>query len=292
MIRVGPAGWSYADWEATVYPRPKPRGFHALAYLSRFVNTVEINASFYALPRREHAARWVELVQHAPAFRFTAKLHQDFTHSERPLGELAREVGEFQAGLEPLRLAGKLSALLAQFPIGFRCDPAGWRRLEELRDSFARVPLVLELRHRSWYEDAAVKRVGELGYSLAAIDLPAAANHPPPEHPTPGPIGYLRLHGRNAATWFAREAGRDQRYDYLYTPAEVASLGERARRLAGEHDQTFVITNNHFEGKALANALELLAALGGAPVPAPRKLVERYSQIAGVTRPDGPAELF
>ena len=292
MIRVGPAGWSYADWEGTVYPRPKPRGFHPLSYLSRFFGSIEINSSFYALPKREHAQHWVELIAHEPAFRFTAKLHQDFTHSLKPLEGLTREVGEFHAGIEPLVEAGRLSALLAQFPISFRFEPANVRRLEELRSNFARVPLVLELRHASWFEPPALALIQGQGCSLAAIDLPKSANHPPPDHPTPGPIGYLRLHGRNSATWFARDAGRDEKYDYLYTSAEIATLSERAKRLAGEHDETFVITNNHFEGKAVANALELLSSLTGVRVPAPRRLVERYPQLQGLTRPEGQAELF
>ncbi len=292
MIRVGPAGWSYADWEGIVYPRPKPRGFHPLAHLARFVKTVEINSSFYALPQSAHAAHWAELVAHDSEFRFTAKLHQDFTHSAQPLDQYEHAVGEFHAGIEPLIRAKKLSALLAQFPIGFRFEPASVKRLEDLRARFTRVPLVLELRHRSWFEEQALDIIRQLGCSLAAIDLPAAANHPPADHPTPGPIGYLRLHGRNSSTWFSRDAGRDQKYDYLYTPAEIVQQTERARRLAGGHDETFVVTNNHFEGKAMANAFELLAALTGKQVQAPRTLIERYPQIAGVTRPDGPAELF
>lgn len=292
MIRVGPAGWSYADWEGIVYPRPKPRGFHPLAHLARFVKLVEINSSFYALPQSAHTARWAELVAHDPLFRFTAKLHQGFTHSKEPLDQLERQVGEFHAGLEPLMRAGKLSALLAQFPISFRFEPASVKRLEDLRAGFARVPLVLELRHRSWFEEPALDIIRRLCCSLAAIDLPAAANHPPADHPTPGPIGYLRLHGRNSSTWFARNAVRDQKYDYLYTPAEIVQQTERARRLAGGHDETFVVTNNYFEGKAMANAFELLAQLTGTKVQAPRTLIEHYPQIAGVTRPDGPAELF
>lgn len=292
MIRVGPAGWSYADWEGIVYPRPKPRGFHPLAYLARFVGAVEINSSFYALPKRENAQHWHELIAHDPTFRFTAKLHRDFTHSAKPLEELTREVGEFHAGIEPLVQAGRMSALLAQFPLGFRFEPAAVRRLGELRSNFARVPLVLELRHASWFEPPALRIIRELGCSLAAIDLPKAANHPPDDHPTPGPIGYLRLHGRNAAAWFSRDAGRDEKYDYLYTPAEITTITERARRLGGEHDETFVITNNHFEGKAMANAFELLASLTGTRVAAPRRLVERYPDLQEWTRPEGQAELF
>lgn len=292
MIRVGPAGWSYPDWEGTVYPRTKPRGFHGLAYLSRFVSMIEINSSFYALPRSEHAQRWTELVAHSPDFRFIAKVHQDFTHTQRPLAELDRELAAFHSGVEPMRSSGKLSGLLAQFPFGFRRDPTAVRRLTDLRARFDRVPLILELRHREWFVPESIAHITGLGCSLSAIDLPPSSDHPPLQHPIPGPIGYLRLHGRNSATWFARDSGRDQKYDYLYTPREIDELAERAQRLAGEHDQTFVVTNNHFEGKAVANALELLAKLTGQSVAAPRQLVERYPRLATIARPDGEALLF
>ncbi len=70
MIRVGPAGWSYADWEGVVVPRRKPPGFHALPYLAGFFDCIEINSSFYAIPERRHVARWVELVAGRESFRF------------------------------------------------------------------------------------------------------------------------------------------------------------------------------------------------------------------------------
>lgn len=292
MIRVGPAGWSYKDWEGTVYPRLSPRGFHPLAFLARYVECIEINSTFYAIPRAEHAARWAELVHEHAHFRFTAKLHRDFTHGELPIEELEAELLAFRAGLEPLARAHKLAALLAQFPISFQHDAHAVRRLIALRARFDSTPLVIELRHRSWFEPPALSAVEGLGVSLAAIDLPPAWNHPPADHATPGPVGYLRLHGRNRETWFARESGRDQRYDYLYEPREVEELAQRARRLAETHDETYVITNNHFEGKAVANALELLHELRGTPVPAPRPLVDRYPRLARATRPDGQQELF
>jgi uncharacterized protein YecE (DUF72 family) len=290
VIRVGPAGWSYADWEGVVYPRRKPRGFHPLAYLARSLDALEINSSFYALPRSEHCQRWVELVEHQPEFRFCAKLHQDFTHGEASVESLQREVGEFLAGVKPLRLSGKLAALLAQFPITFRFEPSAVKRLESLCANFTAAPLVLELRHRSWFEHAPLQLIERLPCSLAAIDLPAARDHPPADHPTPGPLGYLRLHGRNQTHWFG--GTRDQRYDYLYSPEEIEALSARARRIASGHDDTFVITNNHFEGKAVANALELTAALRGTRLATPEPLLSRYPRLAAIALPQSQRELF
>ena len=294
MIRVGPAGWSYADWEGIVYPRSKPAGFHPLRHLARYVDCIEINSSFYATPRADVAARWVRCVEDRADFRFTAKLQNVFTHQPLPRDERAFDelVREYLAGIEPLREAGRLSALLVQFPLSFRRTPAAEQRLARIEHAFGRVPLVLEVRHRSWFEPDAVAAIVRLGYSLARIDLPAGRDHPPADAPAPGEPGYLRLHGRNADTWFDPRAGRDQRYDYLYAPREIDRLATVARRLADGKADTFVITNNHFSGQAVANALEILAALGSAPPRAPVELIEAFPRLRGRVRPDGQTTLF
>jgi uncharacterized protein YecE (DUF72 family) len=116
--------------------------------------------------------------------------------------------------------------------------------------------------------------------------------HGPRRVPSLGPIGYLRVHGRNQAAWFDPRADRDQKYDYLYGADEVAELAERARRLAGGRDETYVITNNHFGGQALANALELRALLGGGPVAAPADLVRSFPHLRDATIGEGQRELF
>ena len=173
MVLVGVAGWSYADWNGRVYPSRKPKGFHPLAYLARYLDLMELNSSFYALPRPDHAANWVRLIEPHPAFRFTAKLHGSFTHGP-PEGiepDLARA---FSLGLAPLREAGRLLALLVQFPVFFQRDDSAWARLRKIRDLFPDDRLVLELRHRTWFEEDALERLGQLDYGLAHIDLPPA----------------------------------------------------------------------------------------------------------------------
>jgi len=293
VIRVGPAGWSYADWEGRVYPRSKPAGFHPLRHLARFVDCVELNASFYSLVDARNAERWVRLVDEHPSFRFTAKLHQEFTHG--PLEGRGSWPGlrdAYRAGLHPLSDAGRLSALLVQFPWSFRRDAAGEERLRVVRDLFAEEELVLELRHRSWFEPEALAALEDLDYSLARIDLPEARDHPPPEAPTIGRIGYLRLHGRNREAWFDAQAGRDQRYDYLYDADELTELVRVTRTLATGRDETYVVTNNHFSGKAVANALEILASLREGPPLAPVELVRAFPRLEGIVRAEGQGELF
>lgn len=293
MIRVGPAGWSYPDWETRVYPRRKPRGFHPLAFLSDFVGCVEVNSTFYAMPVLRHCERWALHVERHPSFRLAVKLHRDFTHGDdAPRESRERQAATFLSALEPLCAAGRLGPILAQFPASFTRTPQAEARLRGISEWLGPVQRVLELRHRSWFDEDGQALVARLGYSLAHIDLPTAEHHPPGWHAPTSRLGYLRLHGRNRTTWFDPRAGRDQRYDYLYSPSELSDLLERIRRLAAETDETYVITNNHFAGQAVANALELLAELGGAPVPAPAELVEAFPHLRAVTLPRGQQPLF
>lgn len=294
MIRVGPAGWSYPDWEGRVYPAHKPPGFHALPFLARYFDGIEVDSTFYAMPRAEHAQRWAVLVAPHPRFRFWAKLHRDFTHApfDPDDAEAEARAATFRAGIEPLVRARRLEALLAQFPVTFLHGKSEVRRLGRLRALFDPLPLVLEVRHASWFTPPAVDTIRGLGYSLAHVDLPPAWNHPPERHAPTGPIGYLRLHGRNAAQWFREGAERDDRYDYLYGEAELEVLSRRATRIAGEHETTAVVTNNHFGGQAVANALEILHLLRGEPVPAPSEIVEAFPRLRSAVRIDGQQPLF
>jgi uncharacterized protein YecE (DUF72 family) len=299
MIRVGPAGWSYPDWEGRVYPRKKPAGFHPLRQLARWFDCVEVNSSFYAVPSARNCAHWAELVQERPRFRFTAKLQQIFTHE--PLAEDASErdaaVRAFHAGLQPLDDAKRLAAVLVQFPRSFRRSPESEARLRWIAETFGGWPLVLELRQRSWFAPEPLALVRALGYTLCGIDLPEGAERPSEaelagEPLRPRPLSYLRLHGRNAAAWFDPRAGRDQKYDYLYAPDELREIVRATRRLAQGADETYVITNNHFSGKAVANALEILAELGGGPVLGPVELLDAFPRLRASVRADGQDSLF
>jgi uncharacterized protein YecE (DUF72 family) len=99
----------------------------------------------------------------------------------------------------------------------------------------------------------------------------------PTEHVTSG-IGYVRLHGRNYEQWFDSD-GRDDRYNYLYKPAEMEKWKEKVKIIAHKAETTFVVANNHFQAKAAVNALELRHLLSGKKVPAPETLVKSYPEL-------------
>jgi uncharacterized protein YecE (DUF72 family) len=98
-------------------------------------------------------------------------------------------------------------------------------------------------------------------------------------------LGYVRLHGRNYEQWFDSDS-RNDRYNYLYTRPELEKWKGRIDVIAGRAQKTFVIANNHFEGKAAVNALQLESMLKGGPVKVPPTLSQRYWELTEITSPD------
>src|SRR5262245_59443629 len=276
MIRIGTAGWQYRDWAGIVYPKPKPRAFDELAYLAGFFNTIEINTSFYGPPRAEVARAWAERVAGRPDFRFTAKLWNGFTHDQNAPAEDERA---FKQGLQPVMESGRLGTLLAQFPWSFRNEPENRAYLRRLRGRFAEFPLVVEVRHGGWIEPDVLDELSELGIGICNIDQPLFRRSVKPASITTSSIGYVRLHGRNYELWFSKKANVRERYDYLYSPDELEPWVERARSIAEDAADTYVVTNNHNLGKAVVNAFELKAFLTGQPVHPPEELLTKYPEL-------------
>lgn len=290
VIRVGVAGWDYRDWEGIVYPSRSPRSFDRLAFLAGFVDVVEINSSFYRPLEPRVAQSWVRRVRGRPDFRLTAKAHRSWTHEPEAGGGAA--VSETLRGLAPLRDAGLLGAILVQFPQSFHCTPRAFERLARLLDPLTGWPLVVEVRHASWDQDRAAAWFRERALGWCVVDQPAVGRSTAPARPrATSQLGYVRLHGRNAANWFREDAGRDARYDYLYSAEELEPLAETCRALAREAREVFVIQNNHFRGKALVNALQLKHLLGERRPPAPATLVAEYPDLAGLVGTE-PERLF
>ena len=97
-------------------------------------------------------------------------------------------------------------------------------------------------------------------------------------------VGYLRLHGRNTADWFREDAGRDARYDYLYSLRELEPLAKTATELANRTEELFVVQNNHFRGQALVNGLQMKHLVHGGSHAAPSDLVRSYPQLEEIAR--------
>ncbi len=266
--------------------------------LSRVFDVVELNVSFYRLPNPDHVAQWLQRVAERPRFRFAVKLHGDFTHQRTYETPRALEQGldGFFASLGPLAGSPRLATVLAQFPLSFRANPRSGRYVGALARALAERlggrPPVMELRHRSWFSGPAVKVLSASGASIARIDLPKSPDHPPADLAFESSLGYVRLHGRNAKAWFDPRAGRDAQYDYEYDANELGDLAARVKTLATRSDETFVITNNHFAGQAIANGVELIDLLLAHRPQIPARWIEAYPRLAEIADPAGQAGLF
>jgi uncharacterized protein YecE (DUF72 family) len=245
------------------------------------------------VPSPATARQWAERTP--PRFEFSLKLYQKFTHAgmfEKSTGgdpfDLGqKDVDDFRAAIEPLAAAGKLGALLAQFPASFRHEPDTRAYVEWLLERFRGYMVAVELRHASW-SDAAVETLELLDAFDAAwtqIDEPKfrgsirqnlTANA--------SSFYYLRLHGRNAKQWWSHDKPED-RYNYLYSTEELQPFAEAARSASREVKKAYVYANNHFSAKSVANAAILKHELGQ-PVPGeyPQVFVDRYPDLLGIVK--------
>jgi uncharacterized protein YecE (DUF72 family) len=257
QLRIGPAGWSYKDWEGTVYP-PHGSKFDPLAYLASFFDTIEVNSPFYRIPPPTHARSWVRRVGGNRDFKFTTKIFRGFTHEEAP--PAPADVKAFRTYLDPMMEAGLLGAVLLQYPWSFKSSEASQEKLERLFQAFDGYPLALEVRHATFQNDDFFRFLDERGVSWVNVDQPLFHDSVKPSGTVTGGVAYVRLHGRNYEKWFAHEESWE-RYNYLYSKDELAPWVERIGNMAKEKD-TYVITNNHFRGQAIVNAGDLKEALG------------------------------
>jgi uncharacterized protein YecE (DUF72 family) len=295
-ILIGTAGWSYKDWEGIFYPPGmKARRIHPLEYLARFFDTTEINTSFYGPLKPELAKLWCRKVAAVnPNFLFTAKLYRAFTHSPiavmeptsaatiRPTDDDERLTRE---GLDALASEHRLGALLIQFPVSFKNTSLNREYLDRLLRQFIEYPRVVEVRHSSWNDPATLAAFAQQNVGFCNIDQPLLGRSLAPTDHVTGAIGYIRLHGRNYEQWFDsdnRPDNRNDRYNYLYKPSELAGWKDKIASVAEKAQATYVITNNHFESKAGVNALELKAMITGKRVQAPETLIRKYPELRNV----------
>jgi len=297
VIRVGTSGWNYpageGTWNGIFYPAKRPKGFDELAFYAQHFDTVEVNSSFYRVPSAASAAAWA---RRTPAgFEFSLKLYQKFTHPEMFLkatgldpADLDRtDVDAFRAAIDPLARAGKLGALLAQFPASFKNEPSSRAYLEWLLRAFKDYALAVELRHRSFSEDPveAMGLLAEYGAALVQIDEPKFRDSiRQNRHPNVKTVYYMRLHGRNAAQWWSHEKSED-RYNYLYSAPELEPIVEDVEEASRDVKKTYVYANNHFSAKAVATAATIKNKLGQ-PLPGeyPDTFAERYPDLKGIVK--------
>jgi uncharacterized protein YecE (DUF72 family) len=297
-VRIGTSGWNYPSgrgtWNGVFYPpaakgrrgskTPRPK-FDELAYYAEHFDTVEINTTFYGQPKASVAQSWVDRTPED--FEFSLKLFRQLTHLDG--GRVPQLDGacidEYRRGVDPLARAGKLGAVLAQFPPSFKQSPESLGYLDELLGRLDEYPIAVELRHRSWSDgfDETLSLLNSRRAALAQIDEPKFKMSIR-QNQLPNITGfyYMRLHGRNAAQWWKHDKAED-RYNYLYSSAELNGFSETAGAAKRLVKKFYLYFNNHFSAKAVVNAVMIKQQLGE-PITGvyPPAFVERYPDIASI----------
>jgi uncharacterized protein YecE (DUF72 family) len=280
-IFIGTAGWDYADWKGIVYPEENSAGTKPLALLSRWFDTVEINVTFYRAIAPRQCESWIAQTAANPRFMFCAKVPSVLTHERGQTPDEAT-AKQFRESIRPLVESDKLGAVLAQFPWSFKRTPENRQYLARLADTLEGLPLAVEVRHASWEHPDFRAGLAERNIALCNIDQPVLNGCLQPTAHVTAPFGYVRLHGRNAEHWFNTESGRNDRYNYLYTHDELAPWVERIRNMREQVNRLYVVTNNHYRGQAVVNALQIEAAFGIQKATPPETLKYLYPGLGNL----------
>ena len=298
-VRVGICSWADpALIEAgTFYPKKSMSAEARLRFYAGVFDVVEVNASYYAIPDVLTVRRWAERTP--PGFVFHVKAWSLMTgHHPRPqslpadvqavLPERVRRSprGEiladdvpaegvdaafrlFRASLAPLAEAGKLGYVLFQFAPWVHFEPARLDYLASLPERLPGATVAVEFRHRSWFPDHADETLRSLRAARLAhviTDAPAVGGAVPHVTAVTAPTAVLRLHGRNAEGFLRQLRGEEpsvrEKYDYLYSDAELAALVPEIGGLAEDSEEVFVSFNNNNRDYPVRNALALRRLLG------------------------------
>jgi uncharacterized protein YecE (DUF72 family) len=258
---IGCSGWYYLHWKERFYPGDLPTSRWFSHYLSCF-NAVEANSSFYRIPKPQNVKTWARNVKSLPSeqFKYSVKMSKPITHvAKLELPSCENDLISFFSAIAFLK--DYLGTVLLQLPPSFKQSSDNMDRLGGIRtwiDSangqgtlgefdFSSIPMVVEFRHASWFNEGIIAAIEDLGFVVAVVDAPARAKLPMVY--TGRETMYLRLHGHDPTKWY--------RYDY--TDAELESMHGAILDHAQQAGttQVFVFFDNDFEGNAPRNAIAL-----------------------------------
>jgi len=238
-VRVGCSGWNYAHWRELVYPKGLPPARWLEHYATLF-DTVEVNNTFYRLPKRESVARWVE--QTPAGFVLTVKASRYLTHIKR-LTDLGPGVERFYERIEPLARSPKMGPVLWQLPATFHRDD---ERLGTALEALPAGRHCFEFRHESWFAPEVYELLRAHNAALVIGDHP---ERPFQTHELTADWTFVRFHygsrGRNGN----------------YSERELEEWAERLQDWRSRAE-VYAYFNNDWHGYAVKNGLWLRKRLG------------------------------
>lgn len=265
-VHVGIGSWGDDAYVGVLYPRGLSKADRLSEY-ARHLEHVEVNSTYYALPRPPAVLSWI---QQTPAgFTFSLKLHRAISQSPSKAAEGA-SIGRLLSATQPLRATKRLMCYLLVLPPRFSPERHTLEELDGLAERLGSHRLAVELRHSGWVagkaKAATLDYFRERKLVWVAVDMPRIAGStlmPAVDAVTNPALAYLRLHGRNSHYLEAENAAEG--HHYTYAPRELSTLAARVRKLSEAADEVCVIANNHSSDFAPRAALALRALLERKP---------------------------
>ena len=257
---IGTSGYSYPEWTAYGFYPPGTAGKDMLAHYSRRFNAIEINYTWYQMPKAFSMERMLARVPQG--FAFSVKLTRTMTHAVDPKN-WRQEAEKFRQGIAPLVQGRTLLAVLIQFGPSFERTRENRLYLAHLIDELPGLPLAVEFRHRSWNDDRVFIGLQERKVALVALDAPDLPQLFPTQAIVTNPdLFYVRFHGRNAKGW--RTTNMQHKFDYGYSHEELQPWSaQRIPEMAEQAKSGAIFFNNHVRGQAPQNAAMLMEQLAG-----------------------------
>jgi len=291
---VGTASWTDETLLASGWypPEVKNHPERRLRYYAQHFDTVEVDSTYYALPRPEVVRKWAERTPEG--FLFNVKAYSALTGHGLEAGALPkdlrallpreeghlpqREVPEelveeawrrFLEGVAPLKEAGKLGYLHFGLPPWAGPTRPNLRYLERLAERALGHLVAVEFRNPGWYAawDRVKPLLQTLGLVHVSVDAPPHPEAPPRVLEPTREVAVLRCHGRNAKTWKGPHQKPYERFNWRYSEEELRDLAEATRTLAERAERVFVIFNNNYGTQGVEAALGLKRLLGLGPPP-------------------------
>jgi uncharacterized protein YecE (DUF72 family) len=280
-VRIGTCSWADDALTKHWYPKQVPAKERLPYYAERF-STVEVDSTYYRVPERSMVQGWADrtpddFVMHVKAFglmtRHPVRLEQippdlregmpvdERGRVDRPPRELRGEVfRQFLGALEPLRETGKLGGILFQLPPYVVWKQSSLDYLEWARDQLGPDAMLVEPRHRSWFEEDVrpqlLRFLEERRMAWVVVDAPKVDARNVPDTLVAGtsPMAYVRFHGRNAGTWNVRGGSAAERFDYLYDEDDLREWVPVLRELSGDAEEAYAFFNNNNQTNGVAQA--------------------------------------
>ena len=291
-IRIGTASWTDKSLiqSKRFYPKGCSSAEDRLRYYADQFPLVEVDSSYYALPSIGNSVKWVERTP--DDFEFNIKAFRLFTGHQTPKIALPADIqsalaaqfaakpmlyykdtppeirdelwARYERAISPLREAGKLRAVLFQFPKWVLPSGRAWDHVDECIARLDGYQLATEFRQHSWFDaehrEDTIGRERARGLVHVTVDAPPdkASAIPTVWAVTNPKLGILRLHGRNTATWDDKSAqAASDRFNYDYSDAELEDIADNLAKVAADLEHLHVIFNNNYEDQGQRNAKTL-----------------------------------